>query len=186
MSRFVIMDAGISLTGYRCPMKPNSHTIASMFEDVSLGAPERAIGFVMWRIVHRYQREVDQALRALDLTHLQFVMLTLAAWQARLGEPATQAELARFGGIHPMQVSNVLKALEQKRLIHRIPAPANALAKCVEITVAGLSSLKQALPIVIDVQKRLFGGEGRPGGSLLTALLQIDRGDNADFDVSTR
>jgi len=163
-------------------MKPNPHTIAAMFEDVSLGAPERAVGFVMWRIVHRYQREVDQALRPLDLTHLQFVMLTLAAWQARSGEPATQAELARFGDIHPMQVSNVLTALERKGAIHRTPAPANALAKCVEITTAGLSSLKQALPIVIEVQTRLFGGEGRPGGSLLTALLQIDREDDVEPD----
>jgi len=161
-------------------MKPDSQTIAGMFEEVSLGAPERAVGFVAWRIVHRYTREVDQGLRHLDLTHLQFVMLTLAAWQAQSGGSATQAELARFGDIHPMQVSNVLKALEQKGAIHRTPAPANALAKRVEVTSEGLSSLKSALPIVIEVQSRLFGGEGRPGGSLLEALLHIDRAEGAE------
>ena len=157
-------------------METEFRMIAAMFEDVSLGAPERAIGFVMWRIVHRYQREVDQALRLLDLTHLQFVMLTLVAWQARSGELATQAELAKFGDIHPMQVSNVLKALEQKGAILRTPAPSNALAKHVDITSAGISALRQALPIVIQIQARLFGDEGRPGGRLLDTLVLIDRG----------
>lgn len=159
-------------------MKPDPKAIAAMFEEVSLGAPERAVGFVMWRIVHRYQRAVDQALQPLDLTHLQFVILTLVAWQMRSGIQATQTALAKFGDIHPMQVSNVLKALEHKGAIHRTPAPNNTLAKNVGITVTGLSSLKQAIPIVIEVQARLFGDQGRPGGDLLSSLLEIDRGGN--------
>jgi len=164
-------------------MTTDPSMIAAMFDDVSLGAPERAIGFVMWRIVHRYQREVDQALRLLDLTHLQFVVLTLVAWQARAGGPATQAALAKFGDIHPMQVSNVLKALEQKGAVLRTPAPSNALAKCVEITPAGVIALRQALPLVIDIQGRLFGQEGRPGGRLLETLVLIDREGDAALDV---
>lgn len=163
-------------------MKPDARMITAMFEDVSLGAPERAVGFVMWRIVHRYQREVDQALRPFELTHLQFVVLTLVAWQARSGETVTQAALARFGDIHPMQLSNVLKVLEQKNAIVRTRAPLNALAKHVEITSAGISSLHSALPIVTKIQARLFGDEGRPGGSLLNALVSIDRGAGAASD----
>jgi DNA-binding MarR family transcriptional regulator len=129
----------------------------------------------MWRVVHRYQREVDHALRALDVTHLQFITLTLVAWMARTGDTATQAELARFGAIHPMQVSNVLKAPETKKLVRRTPAPGNTLAKRVAITTGGLATLRNALPLVIAVQARLFGDEGRPGGSLLDALVRIDR-----------
>src|SRR5664279_4436500 len=115
-------------------MSADASAIAQMFETISLGAPQNAIGFVMWRIVHRYQREVEQALRPMDLTHLQFVTLTLVAWMTRTGDKATQSELARFGDIHPMQVSKVLKALEQKKLVERTPAPGNALAKRVAIT----------------------------------------------------
>jgi len=137
----------------------------------------------MWRIVHRYQREVDRALRPLDLTHLQFVVLTLVAWQARAGEKANQAALAKFGDIHPMQLSNMLKALEQKGAILRTPAPSNALAKCVEITPAGIVALRKALPIVIKIQGRLFGAEGRPGGRLLETLVLIDRDGDAALDV---
>ena len=155
-------------------MNPDAPAIQELFETISLGAPQNAVGFIMWRVVHRYQRKVEQALRPLDLTHLQFVTLTLVAWMARDGEAATQSELARFGDIHPMQVSNVLKALEGKRMVRRTPAPGNALAKQVAVTPAGMKALREALPLVIEVQGRVFGDQGRPGGSLLNALVRID------------
>ena len=89
--------------------------IRRMFEDVSLGAPENAVGFVMWRIVGRYQREMDRALAASDLTHLQFMMLALVAWFGRSGQAVTQIDLARSGGVQPMQVSQTIRVLETKK-----------------------------------------------------------------------
>lgn len=155
-------------------METGERAITDMFETISLGSPQNAVGFVMWRVMHRYVREVDQSLKHLDLTHLQFTTLTLVAWMARAGETATQAELARFGDIHPMQVSNVLKALERKSMIERTRSPGNALAKKVAITSSGISAIRSALPLVIEVQEGLFGKEGRPGGSLLNLLVQIE------------
>ena len=157
-------------------MNPDARAIKELFATISLGAPQNAVGFVMWRVVHRYQREVEQALRPMDLTHLQFVTLTLVAWMAQDGDVATQSELARFGDIHPMQVSNVLKALEQKRMVLRAPSRGNALAKQVAMTSTGMTALREALPLVIGVQGRLFGDQGRPGGRLLDALVRIDSG----------
>ena len=155
-------------------MNPDARAIKELFATISLGAPQNAVGFVMWRVMHRYQREVEQALRPMDLTHLQFVTLTLVAWMAQDGDAATQSELARFGDIHPMQVSNVLKALEQKRMVRRTPSLGNTLAKQVAMTPTGMKALREALPLVIGVQGRLFGDQGRPGGSLLDALVRID------------
>ena len=141
-----------------------------LFENVSLGVPENAVGFVLWRVGHRYQREIDRALAPLDLTHLQFIILTLSAWTLRSGEAATQSEFARFGEIHPMHVSLILRALEEKQMIVRSANAANVRAKSIETTSFGLGVLRRALPIAIDVQRRLFGDDGRPGGALLTAL----------------
>ena len=155
-------------------MENDASAIAEMFETVSLGAPRNAVGFVLWRVMHRYLRIVDQTLRPLDLTHLQFTTLALVAWMARTSEPATQSELAKFGAIHPMQVSNVLKALERKNLVWRMQAPGNALAKRVAITPTGMVALRAALPMMIEVQAKLFGAAGSPGGSLLEALVTID------------
>ncbi|RXH58792.1 MarR family winged helix-turn-helix transcriptional regulator [Granulicella sibirica] len=154
------------------PIHP--HPIHDLFEDVSLGAPENAVGFVLWRVVVRYQREVDRALVPLDLTNLQFVTLTLAAWFGRFGGSVTQRELASFGGIHPMQISQMLKTLERKGFVLRQRSPSDSRAKRVEVTQAGTNVLRKALPRVIEVQQRLFGDGGKPGGDFLRALLHLD------------
>ncbi len=159
-----------------------------VFAAPTLGAPENAVGFVLWRLVHRYVRELDRELAALDLTHLQFTILALAAWLARSSEVVTQPHLARFGDIHPMQVSKVLKALEGKGLIRRPGSASDTRVRLLVLTNTGLTALRAALPIAVKVQARLFGLGGQPGGSLLKALIELDiastsadmpaRGDN--------
>ncbi len=155
-------------------MSKHQRAITELFETVSLGAPEKAVGFVLWRVVHRWMREVDRALLALDLTHLQFTTLAMVAWLGRSGESATQSELARFADIHPMQLSHMLKILENKGMVDRVRNASDGRAKHIKITSAGLKVLRKAMPVVIDVQRRLFGKEGSVGGSLLTALLRLD------------
>lgn len=158
-------------------MSSDPRAIQELFATAALGPPESAIGFVLWRLVHRYQREADRALAPLDLTQLQFMTLIMAAWLARSGEEVTQSEIARAGDIHPMQVSQVLKTLEAKGMVSRQRSASDVRAKHVGVTAAGLEALRDALPLAIDVQQRLFGDEGRPGGSLLAALLRLgDKG----------
>ncbi len=155
-------------------MSENAHAVTQLFETVSLGAPENAVGFVLWRVVVRYQRTVDRALAPLDLTNLQFMTLTLAAWLERSAKTVTQSELARYGSIHPMQISHMLKTLEGKGFVSRTRSSNDARSKNIEITEAGLSVLRKALPVVIQAQRNIFGDEGKPNGSFLTALLQLD------------
>ena len=156
------------------PMSNHTRAITRLFETISLGAPENAVGFVLWRVVHRYQREADRALAVLDLTNLQFMSLALAAWLGRSGEVVTQSDIARAGDIQPMQVSHMLKTLEDKGLIARVRNSSDMRAKQIEITANGLTALRRALPVMIEVQQRLFGADGAVGGSLLTRLLRLD------------
>ena len=145
-----------------------------LFANATLESPDNAVGFVLWRVVHRYQRAIDRALAPLELTHLQFTALALAAWMGRSGKPVSQAELARFGDIHPMQVSLLFKALEGKAMVSRARSTADSRTKHIEITATGVEALRRAMPLAIEVQQRLFGDAGRPGGSLLGALLDLD------------
>ena len=156
-------------------MSNNAAAIKNLFKTASLGAPENAIGFVAWRVVVRYQREMDRALAVLDLTNLQFMTLAMAAWLSREGDQVTQGQLARFGGIQPMQVSLMLKTLHSKGMVARQRSTDDFRAKSIEVTAGGLKTLRRAFPIAIKIQRRMFGEEGRVGGSLLTALLRIDR-----------
>ena len=77
-----------------------------------------------------------------------------------------------------MQVSLVLKALERNDMIVR--APARGAAKSVSLTHLGLASLQAALPLAVAVQQRLFGQEGSPGGTLLSALQRAEERHRGD------
>ena len=155
-------------------MAIDPHILTDFYARETLGAPENAVGFVLWRVVHRFQREVDRALAPLHLTHLQFTTLAMAGWLCRSGEPVTQADLSRHAEIHAMQVSLMLKALEAKGMVLRSRSASDTRAKRIEITGAGLDALRAAMPIVIIIQRRMFGPDGAPHGALLTALGDIE------------
>ncbi|KAA9162019.1 MarR family transcriptional regulator [Amycolatopsis acidicola] len=151
-------------------MNAEARELTDLFATSSLGAPEKAVGFVLWRVLHRYVREIDHALAPLDLTHLQFTTLTMAAWLARSGEPVTQAALARHGDISTMQVSHMLKALEGKAMVTRPRSEKDVRSKEIRVTTTGVAVLREALPVAIEVQRRLFGA----GDELLTRLLEVE------------
>ena len=155
-------------------MKRKPDDAGRMFAEVSLGAPDNAVGFVLWRVVHRYQREVDRVLSPTDLTHLQFTTLAMAAWLGQAGRQVTQAALAEAAEIHPMQVSQMLKALEAKDMVGRPRNPLDVRGKLVELTAKGVRALRDAMPLVIAVQDEMFGATGRAGGNLLGALREVE------------
>jgi MarR family transcriptional regulator, organic hydroperoxide resistance regulator len=148
--------------------------IGDLFATATLGSPERAVGFVLWRVLHRYVREADRVLADLDLTHLQFQTLALAAWLGQTGEPVTQVELARAGDIGTMQVSHMMKALESKGWVRRARSASDVRAKNVELSPAGIAVLQRAIPLMVEVQRDLFGKDGAPGGRLLDALQRAE------------
>jgi len=43
-------------------MSSDTRAIIDLFAAVSLGAPENAVGFVLWRVMHRYQRDTKRHL----------------------------------------------------------------------------------------------------------------------------
>lgn len=162
-------------------MSQHAQALTKLFATVSLGAPENAVGFVLWRVVHRYQREVDRVLTPLNLTHLQFTTLAMTAWLCRSGTPASQAKIATSAEIHPMQVSLMLKALEAKGMVVRTRNETDVRAKAIDLTPLGIKALRQAMPLVIDLQVAMFGPEGAVGGPLLDMLRRIETNARDEF-----
>jgi len=148
-------------------------TLIEIFQTAKVERPEDAIGYLLWRVAHRHQREMDRTLADLDLTHLQFVALVQAGWLGRGGATVTQPALAAFGCISPMQLSNVLKALAAKHLIERPRDLTDARIKHVSLTPAGITLLQQALPRTRTHEKHFFGGADAAGSALYGALRQM-------------
>lgn len=155
-------------------MANDSEALGELFATSTLGSPDRAIGFVLWRVLHRYVRESERVLVDVDLTHLQFQTLALTAWLGRGGDPVTQSDLARAGDIAPMQVSHMMKTLERKGLIRRATSATDVRAKEIEVTATGIDALRQAFPAMIRLQEDMFGADGSPGGPLLEALRRAE------------
>jgi len=77
----------------------------------------------------RWQRVIGATLRPLGLTHVQFVLLASAWWLTRVaGEQPSQRRLAEHAATDPMMTSQVLRALEQRRLITRAADPDDSRA----------------------------------------------------------
>ena len=57
--------------------------------------PAASPGFLLWHVTHAWQRAVAAALRPLDLTHVQFVLLACAWWLEEQGYTSNQLQLAR-------------------------------------------------------------------------------------------
>jgi DNA-binding MarR family transcriptional regulator len=104
--------------------------------------PEDSTGYLLWQVTHAWQRQLEQTLAALDLTHLQFVLLAGIGWLTRNGDLLTQVELAAFCQIDVMQISQVVRKLEAKKLIRRTTHPTDTRAKVLALTPIGETKLQ--------------------------------------------
>lgn len=119
--------------------------------------PENSAGYLLWQVVHLWQRQVESALDRLDLTHLQFILLAGIGWLTRDGYLLTQVRLAEFCKIDVMQVSQVARKLEVKELLERCAHPTDTRAKVLKLTQNGDAILEQALSLIEDLDAAFFG-----------------------------
>ena len=113
-------------------------------------------GFLGWQLANRWQQHVWEALKPVDLTHVQFVLLRGVAEMNQNGEATTQAKLATYLGIDVMMTSKVCRTLARKKLIIRADNRLDHRAKSLIITHKGSELLQQAKPIMAAVDAAFF------------------------------
>jgi DNA-binding MarR family transcriptional regulator len=132
--------------------------------------PDESPGFLLWHVTLRWQREMAAALRPLDLTHVQFVLLATAWWMNSHGADPTQLSLARRAGTDVKMTSQVLRKLEAKDLVRREVDAADTRAKRLRVTARGAEVAQQAIAAVEAADAAFFSG--LPDPSALPALLR--------------
>jgi DNA-binding MarR family transcriptional regulator len=138
-------------------------------------SPGASPGFLLWRLTAQWQRQQRAALEPLDLTHVQFVLMASLAWLAKEGEPVNQAQLAQHAGLDVMTTSEVLRILERKALITRIPHPQDSRAKALALTAEGTDRTSRAVPIVEQVDHEFFAALGDDLPQFIAMMAQITR-----------
>jgi DNA-binding MarR family transcriptional regulator len=120
--------------------------------------PNDSPGFLLWRTTLRWQREITAALRPLDLTHVQFVLLASAWWLNSQGRRPSQVELAAFAETDIKMTSTVIRGLERTGLLQRDVDPKDARAFRLRVTRAGARLAPRAIDVVEAADRRFFAG----------------------------
>ncbi|GMA16407.1 MarR family transcriptional regulator [Deinococcus metallilatus] len=118
--------------------------------------PANSPGFLLWHATLRWQREIAAALEPLDLTHVQFVLLACTWWLNMQGEQPNQMTVSRQAGTDVKMASQVLRTLESKGLIERMPDPVDTRAKRLKVTERGAELAPRAIAAVEQVDQAFF------------------------------
>jgi len=123
-----------------------------------LRGPLASTGYWLKLAALAYQRELDAALRPLDLTTTQFSVLAGVSWLDR-GDPPTQQEVADFAGIDRMMTSRILQLLDRRGLVRRSGRAGDARVRCLTLTAEGRVCIHEAVALAQAVDRRLFGAD---------------------------
>lgn len=135
--------------------------------------PTDSPGLLLWRATLRWQRAVAAALKPLDLTHVQFVLLASTWWLTSVaGETPSQRRLAEHAGTDPMMTSQVVRTLEGKGLITRAEHPTDSRARALSVTRRGAGLARRALAVVEAADAEFFAAAGDQA-ALLTVLRRL-------------
>jgi DNA-binding MarR family transcriptional regulator len=118
--------------------------------------PEDSPGFLLWRVTNAWQRAIRAALEPYGLTHAQFVILAVLGWMNKTLDAVTQSELAERAGTDVMMTSQIVRALEERGLIERRANPADARARWLRATDAGIELVACAVKVVESTDAAFF------------------------------
>ncbi len=121
--------------------------------------PAASPGFLLWHLLLDWQREVSAALKPLELTHVQFVLLACTWWLTEQGEAPNQLRLAERAGTDVTMTSQVLRRLEARELVVREVDPADARARTLRLTAGGKRLARRAVRVVERVDDRFFAAD---------------------------
>lgn len=128
----------------------------SPFEKLSIfKTPKESPDYLLWHVSISWRARIENALKPLDLTHPQFVVLATTAWLTRKGDHSSQIDISKAAGLDPNTTSQILRGLESKNFIKRTRF-LNERSKNPALTALGSDVLAQALPAVEKSDAHFF------------------------------
>ena len=110
-------------------------------------------GYLLLKAGTQFHGIIDDALKALDLTPRQFLVLTFAGGD----EPLSQSELSQRLALDPTIVLGVIDGLADRGAIRRMRDPADRRRSLVEITASGRRLYAKATAAVAAAEREFLG-----------------------------
>ena len=139
--------------------------------------PEPRFSYVIARLERALRGEINERVKPWGLTTLQYTTLSILEH----GERLSNAQLARRAYMTPQSMSEVLEALEQKRLVARTPHPNHRRVFQAALTAKGRKVLA-ACDEAVDALEREMLADLTPRqavsfrGGLLSAVRALHAG----------
>ena len=139
--------------------------------------PEPRISYVVARLERALRVEINERVKPYGLTTLQYTTLSILD---RGGE-LSNAQLARRAYMTPQSMSEVLEALEQKRLVARSPHPNHRRVFPAALTAKGRKVLAACDEAVDALEREMLRNLPPPRAasfrqSLLSAVRALEAG----------
>lgn len=130
-------------------------------------------GFLFWKISVEWQSLQRDALANLDLTHVQFILLSTIHSLESSGETLSQVKLASIANVDAMMTSHVLRNLERRGLIKREKNPVDSRAMILSTTDSGRELLERAGKVVDEVDENYLARAGEDAEDLVVKLKKL-------------
>lgn len=118
--------------------------------------PESSTGLLFIRVYNKWHSTITQELKKLGITHPQFVVLTSLNFLSQSNDNVSQVNISKMADMDVMSVSQIIKGLEKKDFIKRIPNPNDSRANAVTLLPKGQEIVEIALPIVENIDDNFF------------------------------
>jgi len=118
--------------------------------------PYDQLGYLLMQVSFLKQRLVNSALRPLDITYVQFVILAGVMELSENGSMVTQQSIASERCLDKAMVSNVVKTLIDKHLLAREVHPSDKRAYTLRLTEEGRTKAVKGKQTALDVDSVFF------------------------------
>ncbi len=118
---------------------------------------DSSTGLMFIRVYNKWHTIITKELRKLGITHPQFVVLTSLNFLSQADDNVSQVSIAKMADMDVMSVSQIIKGLEKKGFIKRVPNPNDIRANAVILLPKGQEMVKLALPVVEKTDDEFFG-----------------------------
>ena len=142
-------------------------TLATEFERA-----QDSPGLLLWQLTNKWQAQQRRALKPFELTHVQFVLLATLTFAVGR-HTFTQKQLADYIQTDVMMTSQVLRKLEQKGLVERLPSEADRRAFTLKPTTQGVTLANQAVKAVEKVDRDFFGAIGNDSSKMIFMMRRL-------------
>lgn len=119
-------------------------------------SPDDQLGYLLTQVSFLKQRIVNAALKELDITYMQFVILAGTYELGGENEVVTQQDIADKRRLDKAMVSNVVKVLIGKGLMNRYAHPADGRAYALSLTSEGERMAVEGKKIALNVDQTFF------------------------------